>query len=366
MAWRKLLGWTVSRKPSNCRAADSSASARLRGRACRARLPGIASRAQLRGIASRAQLRGIALITAMLVMALAAIAAAAVLVSANNGIRRAATLIDGERAWWYAQGLESFSRRILALDLEKTGAIDSLDEIWARPIDYLPVEQGGVRGHIEDLQGRFNLNNLGVAQPLKYQQQLQRLFQNIKGLDPAQAQPLAEAIKDWIDADQIPSGAGGAEDTDYLSLPLPYRAANQAMSSPTELLAIKGMTPQIYQLLAPYVSTLPIGTARTATKINLNTASAAVLASLSATVDRSKIDSFLVRRLKQPAKSVQELQTDGTLPADVTPDMVDVRSQFFLAVTEAAIGSGRSALYSVIQRAASGAPQVIARSLDTE
>ena len=312
--------------------------------------------------------RGIALITAMLVTALAAIAATAVLVSANNGIRRASTLIDGERAWWYAQGLESWTRRILARDLEKNGAIDSLDEDWAQPLDYLPVEQGAVRGKIIDLTGRFNLNNLASTQTAKYQKQLLRLFQNIKGLDPATAQPLAAAIIDWIDADQIPSGAGGAENTDYQSLPLPYRAANQPMASPTELLAIKGMTPQIYQRIAPFVCTLPLTGGKVATKINVNTAPQEVLLSLSATVDRGKIDSFIIKRLKEPAKTVQELQQppDNTLPADVTPDMVDVRSQFFLMTAEALIGSGRAALYSVIQRAGGSAPQVIARSLDTE
>ncbi len=311
-------------------------------------------------------MKGVALITAMLVVALASIAAAAVLVSANNGIRRASTLIDGERAWWYVQGLESFGRRILASDLEKNGPIDSLDEDWNRAIDYLPVEQGAVRGSIEDLQGRFNLNNLASAQPVKYRQQLLRLFQNIEGLDAALAPPLAEAIADWIDPDQIPSGAGGAEDTDYMSLAQPYRAANQPMSSPTELLAVKGMTPAIYQALAPFVCTLPIGTSRVATKINVNTAKVPVLLALSATTDRSKIDQFLLTRTKEPAKTVQELQTKGTLPADVTVELVDIKTQFFLMKTEAFIGSGRAALYSVIQRAGSGAPLVIARSLDTE
>ena len=318
-------------------------------------------------MSARSSSSGIALITAMLVMALAAIAAAAVLVSANAGIRRASTLIDGERAWWYAQGLESWVQRILAGDLEKDAAVDSLKEDWARPVDYLPVEQGAVRGKLEDLQGRFNLNNLASTQPTKYQEQLQRLFQNIKDLDSAQAQPLAEAIRDWIDADQIPSGAGGAEDTDYMGLPQPHRAANQPMSSPTELLAIKGVTPAIYKLLAPYVCTLPIGTGRVATKINVNTASAPLLLALSPTIDRGKVDTFITKRLKEPAVTLLELQEDGTFPADVTADLIDVKTQFFLMTTEAFIGSGRAALYSVIQRPASGAaPRVIARSLDTE
>ena len=71
--------------------------------------------------------RGIALITAMLVMALAAIAAAAVLGSANAAIRRSATLIDGERAWWYATGVESWVRSILARDRRDT-QLDALLE----------------------------------------------------------------------------------------------------------------------------------------------------------------------------------------------------------------------------------------------
>ena len=285
--------------------------------------------------------RGVALITALLVMALASIAAAAVLVSAGQGTRRAATLIDGERAWWYAQGLESWSLRILARDAEKNGTVDSLDEDWARPVDYLPVEQGGLSGRLEDLQGRFNLNNLAAAQPLKYQQQFQRLFQNIEGLNASDAAPLAAAIRDWIDADQVPGGVGGAEDTDYQGLPLPYRTPNQPMSSPTELLAVKGMTPDLYRRLAPFVCTLPlgggVGTPKTATRINVNTAPLPVLLSLSATIDRGKLDAFLQKRSREPAKTVQELQTDGTLPADVTPELVDVRTQFFLMTATAFI-----------------------------
>jgi len=310
--------------------------------------------------------RGVALITALLVMALAAVAAAAVVTAGMTSLRRTATLIDSERAWWYAQGLESWVRRILAQDAEREGAVDSLDEPWARPVDYLPVEQGALRGGIEDLQGRFNLNNLASAQGPRHEQIFLRLFQNIEGLDPALAQPLAGAIRDWVDADQLPTGVGGAEDTDYLGLPQPYRTANQPMVSPSELLAIKGMTAQTFQKLAPFVCTLPLGAARAATKVNVNTASLPLLLALSATGDRGKLGTFVADRKKEPAKSVQELQTKGVLAADVTPELVDVRTEFFQMRGEAFIGSGRVALYSVFQRAGSGAPRVIARSLDTE
>lgn len=314
---------------------------------------------------SRKTSRGIALITALLVMALAAIAAAAVLGSANAAIRRTATLIDNEKAWWYATGVESWVLTILARD-RKDNDIDSLDEKWNQKLDFLPVEQGGLSGGLEDLQGRFNLNNLGSSKAKLYAQQFQRLFRHIEGVDPALAAPLAEAIQDWIDGNPVPNGAGGAEDNDYMSLEQPYRAANQDLRSPSELLAIKGMTRETYLALAPYVAALPLDGSRTPTRINVNTAALPVLLALSENADPSKLKIWEEKRLKEPVDNVQKLQADQTLPADVTPDLVDTRSSFFLMKATAFIGSGRVALYSVVRRPASGTPIVIARSLDTE
>lgn len=309
--------------------------------------------------------RGIALITAMLIMALASIAAAAVLTSATAAIRRIATLIDGEKAWWYADGLESWVRAILDRDRIKNAAVDSLDEDWHRPVDYLPVEQGGLRGHIEDLQGRFNLNNLSIKGTTQYREQFQRLFQNIEGLDPSLATAIAEGISDWVDVDQVPSGPGGAEDSDYQSLPQPYRAANQAMRSPTELLAIKGVTREIYQRLAPYVATLPLS-GQTGTAVNVNTALLPVMMSLAANIDRGKIETWLNDRMKSPAQEARKLIANGTLPASTKPEMLSVNTSYFLMFGEAFIGSGRVALYSVMLRSPSAPPIVISRSLDTE
>jgi general secretion pathway protein K len=309
--------------------------------------------------------RGIALITAMLVMALAAIAAAAVLGSANAAIRRTGTLIDGERAWWYADGLETWVISILKRDREDND-VDSLDENWARPVDYLPVEQGALRGHLEDLQGRFNLNNLGSNKPLVYVKQFQRLFGQIPGLDASQASAIAEAIRDWIDVNQVPGGSGGAEDSEYQGLAQPYRTADQALQSPTELLAIKGVTPEIYRALAPFVTALPLGGGSAPTPINVNTAKAEVLYSLSDQIDANKMRTWIEKQKTEPVDSPQKLQRDGTLPADVTADMVSAKTSYFLMVAEAFIGSGRVALYSVMLRPSSGSPIVISRSLDTE
>ena len=308
---------------------------------------------------------GIALITAMLVMALATIAAAAVLGSANAAIRRTATLIDGERAWWYADGVESWVLSILERD-RKDNDTDSFEDKWTQKLDYLPVEQGGLSGELEDLQGRFNLNNLAAtgANAKVYGQQFQRLFVQA-GLEASQAQPVADAIRDWIDENQTPTGSGG-EDSDYMGLEQPYRAANREMKSPSELLAVKGMSREIYLQLAPLVATLPIGASKAATKVNINTAPQAVLMALSEKPNEQEIVKWLEDRKKEPTKDPSELQKRGALSADATPDMTSTSTEYFLMKATAFIGSGRVSLYSVVRRPPSGPPIVIARSLDTE
>lgn len=309
--------------------------------------------------------RGIALLTAMLVMALASIAAAAVLVSANTAIRRSGTLIDGERAWWYASGVESWVRAILVRDA-KESQLDGLGEDWARNVDFLPVEQGGLSGGLEDLQGRFNLNNLAAAPPKAtvYVQQWQQLFR-VLDLDASQALPLAAAIRDWIDTNSTPD-SGGAEDDYYQGLEQPYRAANQPLSSPSELLAIKGMTREIFQRLAPFVTALPSGQAPT--PINVNTAKKEVLMALSPNMNPSKVDAWIEDRIKNPVDNPQKLYAPplDVLPADVPPDAVSARSEYFQLQVTAVVGSGQVQLYSVLRRPASGPPLVIARSLGTE
>lgn len=306
------------------------------------------------------QSRGIALITAMLVMALAAIAAAAVLGSAQAAMRRTATLIDGERAWWYADGVESWVLSILERDRREDN-IDWRGEKWTTPVT-LPVEQGGLSGQLEDLQSRFNLNNLASSKSSVYAQQWQRLFKQLD-LEPSQAATLADAIYDWIDSDQIPKGSG-AEDNDYRGLDQPYLAANRELRSPSELLAIKGMTRETYQALAPWVTALPLNSGKAPTTVNINTAPKVVLMALSETPNETAIDNWIRDREKEPAKDASKLQ--GALSADATADMLGVSTEYFLMKVTAFIGSGRVSLYSVVLRRDSAPPIVISRSLDTE
>lgn len=299
------------------------------------------------------------MITAILVVALAGIAAAAVLTSANLAIHRTQTLQDSERAWWIADGIESWIKAVLKADADDN-KVDHPGEGWSKPVDYLPVDEGVARGAIIDLQSRFNLNNLSVKNTDKYEKQFNRLLSNLQVNDVSPPPGFVGLIRDWMDVDDEPSFPAGAEDTDYLILsPIPYRAANRSFSAASELLAIQGVNPKFYAALKPYVTALPV-----TTPINVNTAPEAVLRSLSDTPDEAKLAAFIKSRADTPAEDVQKLVNDATLGADLDPTLVSVSTRYFSLQAQVFIGSSRVSLYSLIFRPEQGTPVVLSHATE--
>lgn len=339
--------------------------------------------------------RGIALITAIFVVALASIAAVAMFEGANVSTHRSANLVQSEAELWYANGIESWVKGVLIRDYKLNGGQTvGLNGLWAQPVDFLPIDGGGIRGRMVDLQGRFNLNNLGVGPApnpnspaatgsMLYIQQFDRLLDNLPNFDASKYHGLGYAIRDWIDADDQRSGTEGAEDQDYLSQDPPYRAANQPMRSVSELMLVRGMTRELYAALQPYVAVLPVGISSgtptspastgTATSININTAPEPVLLSLAPNVNRAAAEKFMAVRKTQPFTSSNAAATGefafippangGASASQVT---MGVNSSYFELQAEVSIGSGRLALYSVIYRPGNSAPVVLAHSTNTE
>ncbi len=326
---------------------------------------------------------GVALITAILVVAVAALASTALLVSANLAIHRTTALRDTEQGWWLARGVESWVMGILMQDAVDND-YDGLSEAWAQPVDYLPVDQGFVRGQIMDAQGRFNINNLAVQRAAPnapqnqsvYQEQFARLLASLDST--VLPQNLVANIHDWIDADQSPTPPSGAEDSTYLNLPVPYRTANAPFSSVSELLAIEGVTPELYQALmtqCPLVADgppMPCVTALRApqaTEINVNTASERILQTLTdPPPDPAALQQFLREREQNPDQDKNAF-TQRNIYTGVPPDKmpaISVSSKHFLLQGEVFVGSSRVALYSLILRPDPGTPSVLAHSADSE
>jgi len=219
----------------------------------------------------RAQ-RGAALIVALLVVTMVVLLGTTLSSDFLLMFRRVENQLHGEQAYAYLLGAEGLARAALLQDMAQDGndeKVDHLGEEWAQELR-LPTDYGWVGGHIEDAQGRFNLNVLaGIPQQGTVQQRLNplqlqfvRLLQSLpleKPLELNEAQALTEAIGDWIDQDDEIAGLGGAEIEYYTHADPPGRPANRDMVSPSELMWVKGMTPEIYRLLAPLVTVWPGG-----------------------------------------------------------------------------------------------------------
>lgn len=297
--------------------------------------------------------RGVALLTAMLVVAVATVLATNLLWLSTLDQRRTASVLATDQALQYALGAEAWVGDILRQDLEDSPDNDDFSEIWAVQIAPLPIEGGYIYGQVSDLQGLFNLNNLvdqGGKEDELMLAQFERLL-DLLGLNPA----LAGAVIDWIDPDSEPHFPYGGEDEAYGRTEPQYRVANSMMTSPTELMAINGFDRDTYAELAPFVTALPRGT-----KLNVNTAPQEVLASLSDEIDMSVAASLIDERADAAFGSVKT-SFEGLVPEDMLP-RIDGVSDHFLLSGEVTIGDTQLTINSVLQRHSSGITRTLFRS----
>lgn len=304
--------------------------------------------------------RGVALLTAMLIVAMVAIVGSTMLTRMNFAMHRSGNIWLDEKAWWYAVGVEQWLGTILRRDRENN-EIDTLNDPWARDVDVLPIEGGGISGQIVDLQGRFNVNNLAGANPDQAIQQFSRLMRTVADTDPVTAHTVAQAARDWIDADIQPTRPDGAEDNYYLGLSPAYRTANQRMTSASELRAVRGMNAQLFRALEPHITALPEPTA-----INVNTATAPVLVSLAEGLDLSAAESLIEKRREQawesPQEFTQEDELAGRLGDDFQAQNIAVSSNYFGASGTVTIGRVQVDFHSVLARGRGGSTEILRHS----
>ena len=301
--------------------------------------------------------RGVAILTAILVVAVGTIIAVDLVWQSALDQRRTAAALAADQSLMFALGAEAWAADILRQDLVDSPDSDHLGELWATELPPLPFEGGVIAGRIEDLQGRFNLNNLigddGMEDELA-RKQFERLL-GLLGLDPE----LAGSVVDWIDPDVDQHFPTGAEDSTYTDQDPPYRTANTLITSPSELMAISGFSQQDYRLIAPYVTALPRGTT-----LNVNTASDMLIASLSDDIDLSLAASLIDERGDGAFTDVEMVFAD-LIPAEMFAKIGGVSEHFMLTGT-VIMGSNQMTLRSVLQRDNSGLTRALFRSFGVE
>jgi len=291
-----------------------------------------------------ARQRGLALITAMLVVAIAATTAAYLSLDQQIWLRQAQNLSDRAQAEVVRAGALEWAITILAKDAKDNPQSDDLTENWAKPLPPLVVEGGQVTGLITDAQARFNINNLvrGGKPSAADIGTFQHLLLSLS-IDPN----LTDAVVDWIDTDSdtLPYGA---EDLDYLQMKTPYRAANQPMQSVDELRLVRGFTPEIVEKLRPWITALP-----QPTEINVNTASKEVLGALFYTLTApAAIEQIVAQR---PYKSTGEIRAKNpglTAGDNKTIPFYGIKSSYFEVTVETRFGRYQRTTQALIQRGA--------------
>ena len=295
--------------------------------------------------------RGIALLTILVMVALATILAATIAKRQTNTSENTGYLMRQDQSLLYAKSAEAFFSELLIQDSDNGGNIDHLQENWAKPMPAFPVEDGFISGRLLDESGKFNLNNLLKADGSvddSAKRWFEKLLQRV-GL-PAE---LSQAVIDWQDADDETTGAMGAESNYYQGLDPSYLASNTRFHQVEELKLVRGFEGKNYDLIAPYVTALP-----EATKINMNTAAPLLLASIDPKLDVKTLEQELKAKQAELTyfNSVEDLWKlnafSGIEPQNKTDAAawLDSKSNYFTAQIEVILSERKRQFTSAMMR----------------
>lgn len=284
-----------------------------------------------------ARQRGVAVITALLLTALAITVVASLFWQQQVQVRSMENQRLRLQTQWAMRGMVDFARFWLRQDNPSQTALDG---VWATPIeearldDYVDREKvdtekfdATVSGRALDAQARFNITNLvnvtgGVSRPNV--QAFQRLLSNLQ-LDRSLAQATADAV---LLARPKPRATDSGSDGKTPAAPVATGGSSEpvAFTQIEDLLAVPGYTPQIIEKLRDFIIVLPKPMA-----INVNTASAEVL---SAITDMSLSEASALT-LSNPRKKFVDRTNfqnniNGKKPIDGVE--IDVKSNYFLTV----------------------------------
>ncbi|MGK5041506.1 type II secretion system minor pseudopilin GspK [Janthinobacterium sp. GB1R12] len=281
-----------------------------------------------------ARQRGVAVITALLLTALAITVVASLFWQQQVQVRSMENQRLRLQTQWAMRGMVDFARFWLRQD---NPMLTALDGVWATPIeearldDYVDREKvdtekfdATVSGRALDAQARFNITNLvdatgTVSKP--YVQAYQRLLSNLQ-LDSSLAQATADAV---LRARPKPRAAGSDGKTPAAPASTGGGSEPVAFTQVEDLLAVPGYTPQIIEKLRDFIIVLP-----EITPVNVNTAPAEVLAA----VTMLSLSEASALTLSNPRKKFVDFANfknniNGSVIEGVE---LDVKSRYFLTV----------------------------------
>lgn len=242
--------------------------------------------------------RGVALLIVLVLLASLSVIALAMTQTMRTSTARASAAESLDQIRWYALGAEALATGVLEAQWQAEPARDTWQEDWlAAPVQF-PIDYGLIEAKITDDTRCFNLNSLvtrdsdGLIEDPLAAERFGLLLSEI-GFDSVAAGAITQSITDWIDTDTAP-GIGGSEDLDYGRLGTPYRTGNALLSGLSELRAMMGISPALYDVLRPHVCVHP---ETEASPININLVTPAdapvIYAAFGGMLEPSEVDSLI-------------------------------------------------------------------------
>ena len=196
---------------------------------------------------------GVAILVVMIAIAVFTALVAALALSMKVETKLAMNADREQQLLWLGRSGVEYARWLLAQEASFAGQpFDSLNQIWAGgpgangetnsvlagiSLDNFQIGDGTVSLKIIDLERKANINTASGAE-------LQQAL-TVMGVNADDISVVSDSIQDWR-SPAAPPRVAGAESDYYQGQPKPYYAKNAPIDDLSELLLVRGVTPEMY------------------------------------------------------------------------------------------------------------------------
>jgi general secretion pathway protein K len=269
---------------------------------------------------------------------------------------------------WILRGALELSKLILKSRLGQQANITTLDQVWATPLAETRLDQyierdrlagetfdATLSGAMTDATARYNLNNLSNQNTVDTAQVaiFANLLTNLR-IDPSLAAKAARAV---AEADVGPTEQGGGPPPEPPTAPTvstPGRTPVR-LDQVDDLLSVPGFTKEIVDKLRNFVIVLP-----GKTPINVNTASAEVLAAHIQNMSTGDANALVEQRKRAAFNDVNKFETLYLHGKEkMNGAKLDVKSNYFLVQSRIRLDRAALDAESLIQANQGGQTSVL-------